>query len=403
MGVSHREHLPTSETNVLRMLSQGAPVAGVLNELCNFIDAKSPGVIPTVLLRNGDGTLIQVAAGPKFPKIWDKMFDGLRMPSYVSLRNEDGYLGESVPLADIRSDPSFAACWDLALKQGIRAAWAAPILSRNRKPVGTLILFYPTFYSPDKRDADLIERVIHLAAIAIESHLNEEERRKTSRQLHQSQDEERRRIARELHDSTGQKLALLAINLSAVKDTTPAQLRTKILSQCASLTSSISDELRTLSYLLHPPLLDDCGLDSAIQWYVSGINQRTGPHVEVDITHDLRRLTEEAELAIFRVVQASLTNVHLHSKATQAVLRIEQNTDEVIVTVSDNGEGIPDGVLDYSSRTNTLGVGIAGMRERLEQLGGRFEIETSSQGTTVKARVPRKHFRADGQAASAPH
>jgi signal transduction histidine kinase len=393
MGTARFQPLPTSETNVLRMLSQGAPVAGVLNELCNFIDAKSPGVIPTVLLRNGDGTLIQVAASPKFPKIWDKMFDGLRMPSYVSPRDKDGYLGQSVPLADVRSDPSFAACWNLALKQGIRAAWAAPILSKNREPLGTLILFYPTPYSPDKRDADLIERVIYLAAIAIEGHLNEEERRKVSIQLHRSQDEERRRIARELHDSTGQKLALLAINLSAVNDSTPTRFREKVLAQCASLTESISDELRTLSYLLHPPLLDDCSLDAAIRWYVSGINQRTGPHVTVEITDELRRLTEEAELAIFRVIQASLTNVHLHSKATQAVLRIEQSADDVIVTISDNGRGIPDGVLDYSSRTNTLGVGITGMRERMEQLGGLLEIETSSLGTKVKASVPKEHFR----------
>jgi signal transduction histidine kinase len=376
-------------------------MTGVLNELCNFIGAKSPGVIPTVFLRNADGVLIQVAAGPKFPKTWNKAFDGLTMPSYVSLRNKDGHLDEPVPLADIRSDPSFAACWDLALKLGIEAAWAAPILSKNRKPLGTLILFYPSPYSPSSQDADLIERVIHLAAIAIECHLNEEERRKVSRQLHQSQDDERRRIARELHDSTGQKLALLAINLSAVNDTTPTRFREKVLAQCSSLTESISDELRTLSYLLHPPLLDDCGLDSAIQWYVSGINQRVGPHVNVEITHELRRLTEEAELAIFRVIQASLTNVHLHSKATQALLRIEQNMDEVIVMVSDNGRGIPDGVLDYSSRTNTLGVGIAGMRERMEQLGGSLEIETSSHGTKVKASVPKEHFRMAGKAASA--
>jgi len=385
------------------MLSQGAPVAGVLNELCDFIGANSPEVIPTVLLRNGDGTLIQVAAGRKFPKIWEKMFDGLKMPPYVSLRNEDGFLDESVPLADIRSDPSFAACWNLALKQGIRAAWAAPILSKNKKPLGTLILFYRTSYWPDERDADIIERVIHLAAIAIEGHLNEEERRKVSIQLHRSQDEERRRIARELHDSTGQKLALLAINLSAVKDATSMRLREKILAQCASLTQSIADELRTLSYLLHPPLLDDCGLDSALQWYVSGINQRIGPHVEVERIGELRRLTEEAELAIFRVVQASLTNVHLHSKATQAALRIEQNADEVIVTICDNGKGIPDGVLDYSSHTNTLGVGIAGMRERMEQLGGRLEIETSGSGTRVRAVVPKEHFRTVVKTASVCH
>jgi len=393
MEPTHSRIAPTSETNVLRMLCQGAPMTGVLDELCNFIDAQSPGAIPTILLRNDDGTLIQVAAGQKVPNVWNKMFDGSEILSSARFRNATFPLEELVSLADVTANPSFADCWDLALKHGIQAAWAAPILSKNRKPLGALVLFYPTPYSPDKKDMDLVERVIHLAAIAIECHLNEEERRKVLRQLHKSQDEERRRIARELHDSTGQKLALLAINLAIVTDTTTAQMRDELLSQCASLTGSISDELRTLSYLLHPPLLDDCGLASAIQWYVSGINQRKGPYVAVDITPQLRRLTEEAELAIFRVLQASLTNVHLHSKASQAVITIQQNVDGVIVTVRDNGKGIPDGVLDYSSRTNTLGVGIAGMRERIEQLGGHLEIVTSSAGTRVKAIVPKEHFR----------
>ena len=190
-----------------------------------------------------------------------------------------------------------------------------------------------------------------MAAIAIECHRNEEELREFSRRLCQSQDQERRRIARELHDSTGQKLAILEINLSKLNrviSTTPQESE-EILLECASLTKSISDELRTLSYLLHPPLLDECGLDTAILWYVSGVNQRNGLHVEVDISQELPRLSEEAELAIFRIVQASLTNVHLHSRASKATVKIEQNLDGVVVAVSDEGQGIPNGVLDQVS------------------------------------------------------
>ena len=102
MEPAHSQPMPTSETNVLRMLSQGAPVKGVLNELCNFIDAKSPGVIPTVFLLNSDGTQLQVAAGPKFPKIWDKAFDGLKMPVYASFQNTAGRPEEAVRVADRR-------------------------------------------------------------------------------------------------------------------------------------------------------------------------------------------------------------------------------------------------------------------------------------------------------------
>jgi signal transduction histidine kinase len=394
MAQALSQRLPTSETHILKMLSRCAPVMEVLNELCNFIGAKSPGVIPTILLPDDDGHL-RLAAGPEVPKAWNEALDGMKAPFCASCLNIAGHQERPFPIADMRSDPSFAACWHLALSQGVQAAWSVPILSKERKILGTLVLFYPTPQPPAERDLELMELVIHMAAISIESHHSEEELRAYCRRLHQSQDEERRRIARELHDSTGQELALLTMNLSLVKDKIPTQSREveNVFSQCLSLTTSISDELRTLSYLLHPPLLDDCGLETAIQWYVSGISQRKGPHVVLEITHDLRRLTEEAELAIFRVVQASLTNVHLHSKATEAIIKIEQNSDEVIVTVGDNGRGMPDGMLEHSSRVTTVGVGIAGMQERMEQLGGRLEIETSCCGTKVKARVPKTNFR----------
>jgi signal transduction histidine kinase len=393
---------PTSETHVLKMLSQGAPMVEVLNELCNFIDAKSPGVIPTVLLPDGDGRL-RLAAGPKVPQIWNEAFHGMRVSSYASFQSMAGHQGKRIPVADMRSDPSFAACWDLALSQGVQAAWSAPILSKDSKILGTLLLFYPTPQPLCERDLELMEQVIHMAAIAIECHRNEEELREFSRRLYQSQDEERRRIARELHDSTGQNLAVLEMNLSKVKGRilTPWSEIDEILSQCTSLTRNISDELRTLSYLLHPPMLDECGLNAAIRSYVSGINQRSGLHVEVEIPQDLRRLSEEAELAIFRIVQASLTNVHLHSGASEANVKIEQNLDGVMIAVNDEGRGIPEGVLDQTSRTRTVGIGITGMRERVKQLGGRLEIETSRSGTRVKATIPNRHFRTATSAAAA--
>jgi signal transduction histidine kinase len=385
---------PTSETHVLKMLSHGAPMMEVLNELCNFIDAKSPGVIPTVLLPDGEGHL-RLAAGPKVPKIWNEAFDSLKLPSYASFLNLAGHHEKPVPVADMRTDPSFAACWDLALSQGVQAAWSMPILSKDRKILGTLILFCPTPQPPCERDLELLEQVIHMAAIAIECHRNEEELREFSRRLYQSQDEERRRIARELHDSTGQRLAVLEITLSMVKGAIARQPQEcdRVLSHCTSLARSISDEIRTLSYLLHPPMLDECGLNTAIRSYVGGINQRNGLHVEVEIPQDICRLSEEAELAIFRIVQASLTNVHLHSGASKAKVRIEQNLDGVIVVVTDEGRGIPEGVLDHTSRTRTVGIGITGIRERVKQLGGRLEIETGRKGTKVKATIPNRHFR----------
>jgi len=201
-----------------------------------------------------------------------------------------------------------------------------------------------------------MERAIHLASIAIECHRNEEELREFSRRLNQSQDEERRRIARELHDSTGQKLSVLAMNLAMAEKQAAAQGQTlnETLTQCSSLISNIADEIRTLSYLLHPPMLDECGLDSAIAWYVRGINQRNALHVEMQMPRKLQRLSKEAELAVFRIVQASLTNIHLHSGSDKATVRIKQDGEGCTVIVSDTGHGIPDAVLDRSSQTKGL-------------------------------------------------
>jgi|ERR1700733_1226951 signal transduction histidine kinase len=386
--------LTVSEIDVLKMLSHGAPMLEVLNELCNSLSAKLPREIPAILLLDRGGVQLRLAAGPKLPGGWNEAFTGLKMRSSASI-HAVGAWATDASIVDLSSDPSFAACWRLVSSRGVQAAWSLAIPAKDGNILGTLIVFSPSLRSPDKEDLKLMQQVVHIASVAIERNGHEEELRAFSRQLYQSQDRERRRIALELHDSTGQKLAVLQMNLSIVKDIVTAKNPEigLMLSECMSLSKDISDELRTLSYLLHPPMLDECGLNTAILWYASGINQREGLHVEVEIAKELCRLSEDAELAIFRIIQASLTNVHLHSGASQAKVKIDQNADGVVVAVTDDGQGIPAGVLDRSSRTKTVGIGITGMRERVEQLGGHLEIETGRNGTTVRATVPSSNFR----------
>src|ERR1700683_4034275 len=342
--------LTVSEIEVLKMISQGAPTLEVINELCNSLSAKLPRAVPAILLLDRGGVQLRLAAGPKVPEAWNEAFIGLKIRS-AGVQGLDGVGDHDASIVDLSSDPSFAACWGLVSSRGVQAAWSMPILANSGKILGTLLVFSPSLRSPDKEDLKLMQQGVHIASIAIERHRCEEELHEFSRQLYRSQDTERRRIARELHDSTGQKLAVLQMNLSIVKDTVTAQPPEfdVIFLQCISLAKSISDELRTLSYLLPPPMLDECGLNTAILWYVSGINQRKGLHVEVEIAKELCRLSEDAELAIFRVVQASLTNVHLHSGASQAKVKIDQNLDGVVVAVTDDGQGIPAGRLDRSS------------------------------------------------------
>ena len=384
----------TSETHLLEMLGHGAPMLEVLNELCNFIDTQSPGAISTVFLLDSDGIRLRPVAGPKAPKTWKEEIDSLEAGPYAGFCSTGGDHTRALTVGDIHSDPLFTVHRDAALREGLQMASFRPILSIEKQILGALALSYPRRERWPKPDSEMIERAVHLAAIAIECYRNEQELREFSRRLSQSQDDERRRIARELHDSTGQKLAVLAMNLAMVEKQANSfgAAFNKMLLECSSLTRNISDEIRTLSYLLHPPLLDECGLESALQMYFRGINRREGLEVQLEMPRRLQRLSEEAELAIFRIVQACLTNIHLHSGSDKAKVKLEQVRDALVVTISDHGRGIPTGVLDRSSLGKGAGVGIVGMKERMKQLGGELEIETSAHGTQVRALIPSYHF-----------
>ena len=404
-GDPSHQQLITTETHLLEMLGHGAPMLEVLNELCNFIDTQSPGAISTVFLLDKDGIRLRPVAGPKAPKTWREEIDNSEIGLYEGFCSTAGDQARAPLVGDLSSEPLFAVHREAALREGLKMTSFLPILSIEKQILGALSLSYPQRQQWPEPDSEMVERAMHLAAIAIECYRNEQELREFSRRLSQSQDDERRRIARELHDSTGQKLSVLAMNLALVENQASSAhtAPNKMLSECTSLTRDISDEIRTLSYLLHPPLLDECGLDAAIQMYSRGINRREGLEVKLEMPRRLPRLSEEAELAIFRIVQASLTNIHLHSGSDQAKIKIAQVKDGLQVTISDRGRGIPDEVLDRSSQGKGAGVGIVGMRERLKHLGGRLEIDSSERGTRVTAVIPSYHFRRVKSATAAEH
>jgi signal transduction histidine kinase len=217
-----------------------------------------------------------------------------------------------------------------------------------------------------------------------------EEIRELTGRLLKSQDDERRRLARELHDSTGQMLAALKINLEILNGRTDSlnpALKT-LVSESVSITEEMTRQLRTMSYLLHPPLLDESGLQSALHWYVDGFSQRSGIDVKLQIGTAFTRLPPDLEIAIFRVVQESLTNIHRHSHSATALIRLNSDAHCVNVEIVDNGSWEPSN--DPEAKQFVPGVGIMGMRERMRQLGGYFEIIPSSVGTTIRATIPLK-------------
>jgi signal transduction histidine kinase len=221
--------------------------------------------------------------------------------------------------------------------------------------------------------------------------------KRTEQQLNQltgallrSQDDERRRIARELHDATAQNLFALTMVLErtqAAACSWPADAA-DALAQSRSLAEQALQEIRTLSYLLHPPLLDEMGLASAVHWYVEGFSQRSGIPIVLDIAENLGRLSTDVEIALFRVLQAGLTNVHRHSGSATAHVRLTRTARRVRLQVRDRGHGMPTTAGPAQNEVVSVGVGFLGMRQRLGQLGGALDIRSGRRGTTITAAVP---------------
>ena len=211
------------------------------------------------------------------------------------------------------------------------------------------------------------------------------------------QEQERQRISRELHDTTASSLTALIANLALVGRSAAAldSRARKALSESLDLARQCVREIRTVSYLLHPPLLDELGLASALRWYTEGFAKRSGVSIDLHLPAKLDRLPREAETALFRIVQEGLTNIHLHSGSPTATIRLTREASELVgreqitLTLRDEGRGIPSCVLEGpADNIQGLGVGIAGMRERVRQLGGRMKISTSNKGTTIQATLP---------------
>lgn len=228
-------------------------------------------------------------------------------------------------------------------------------------------------------------------AMADDARVHEEEYRRLSNRLLTVQDEERRRLALDLHDPIGQGLAALIMHLDAIgqRATGLDAGSRRALAESRSLAEECARGVRTFAYLLHPPWLDEMGLQSAVRWYVEGFTKRSGIPVVVELA-DVGRLSRPLETALYRVVQESLTNVHRHAPASTASIRLTATARVVALDIHDQGRGRRDRPVRQTGRRRPemLGVGIQGMRERIRQVDGTLEVEFTDTGTTVRVRVP---------------
>ena len=211
-----------------------------------------------------------------------------------------------------------------------------------------------------------------------------------SQRLLRVQDDERRRVARDLHDSTGQTLTALKICVDLLQR--KLDKKQEIYSEISSIARLVDEalqEVRTTSYLLHPPMLDEAGFTSAAQWYITGFSQRSGMRVRMDFSPEVERLPHSVEIALFRVLQESLTNVHRHSGAAEVEIRFHRDAQAAILEVRDYGRGMPrEWLSGRGPSVQDSGVGLAGMRERLHELKGGLELEAADPGTRLRAIVP---------------
>ncbi len=272
--------------------------------------------------------------------------------------------------------------------------WASVVITAVHDNTGKLIGFAKVtrdFTEGMQAQEALRQETIERREAERRLHDSENSLRQLSRHLLRTQDEERRRIGRELHDSLGQSLAAIKINLDSLAAAVGSKDPTgQKVTECVQLTETAIKEVRTISYLLYPPMLEEMGLQSAIPWYLNGFSTRSGIQTEFDLRGDVGRLCRSAELALFRVLQESLTNIHRHSGSSTADIRLSTTEDSVILEIQDYGKGIPPDRFEQSSpgRMRGSGVGLRGMYERMLQTGGRLDLISGEKGTTVRAVIP---------------
>jgi signal transduction histidine kinase len=240
------------------------------------------------------------------------------------------------------------------------------------------------------RTAELSQALARLTSEVDVRKQAENQLRRLTVRLMALQDEERRRIARDLHDTTGQTLTALKITVASIQQLgIEVPGLTRLLDDLNAITDEALKEIRTTSYLLHPPLLDEAGFASAAHWFVEGFAKRSSVQVECDIAVPAERLSKEHELVLFRVLQESLTNVHRHSGAGKVSVVATENGNVFGLRIHDDGHGIETQRLEQLQQASSgVGVGIAGMRERVRQLGGTLEIESHKSGTTITVALP---------------
>lgn len=387
------------QKRVLEMVAAAAPLADILASILNLIELQSNGMLCSILLLGDDGVHVRHGAAPSLPAGYIKAINGSPIGPKAGSCGTAMYRGTPVIVTDIMQDPLWEDYRGLAQAFDLRACWSTPIFSSTGKILGSFAMYYHEPRHPSAAESRLTKIATHLTGIAIERELAEQTRKLAEEDLRRSsekirdlagklitaQEEERRRISRELHDDIVQKIAVLAISMSRLKQQAPSP-DDPLVRELAALQQRVfglADDVRQLSHRLHPSLLEHAGLIAALRSFADEFTRLEGVEVKLTVPETNDSVPREVATCVYRVVQESLRNVAKHAQAKRAEVGLWIADNTLFLSVRDEGCGFE--IDDHRK----AGLGLVSIAERVHLCQGSVEIDSQpGQGTTLMVRIP---------------
>ena len=375
--------LHDTERTALEALAAGAQLAEILRVIVVGIEKACPGTIASVLLLDESGTKVKHGAAPGLPDAYNIALEGQPIGPAAGSCGTAMYRRECVIVEDIETDPRWADYRELARQHGLRACWSQPILGSSSHVLGAFALYHREPATPDSDARELLERAAHVAGIAIERRMLDDQLRALAGRIEAAREDERTAIARDIHDQLGQALTALKLDVGWLRRRLDTPALVEKLDDMARAADEVIRSVRRISADLRPGVLDALGLRAAIEWQADEFAQRS--NIRVDVHAAIGDLQLERSLAtnVFRIFQEALTNVARHASAALVEVSLTLQHGQLHLEVADDGIGVP----EVGPRSSTLG--ILGMRERARRLGGECSVKRRQpRGTVVTVSVP---------------
>jgi PAS domain S-box-containing protein len=379
------QRVQAGERRALEMLAAGAPLPDILTELALLLEELAPDTITSVLLVDATGTRLEHGAAPHLPDAYNQAIHGAALGPQAGSCGTAAFRREPVFVTDIETDPLWEAYRELARPYGLRACWSYPILATDGRALGTFAIYYKQPRAAEPATVELIARAAHVAGIAIERRQLDERMRALTERIEDIREDERTGIAREIHDELGQSLTALKMDISWVARRLQADPAVGAkLEEMKQTADDIIASVRRISAELRPGILDDLGLQAAIEWQAEEFGRRTGIATQLSARLGDLQLDRALATAVFRIFQEALTNITRHASATRVTIDLALDKGMLVLEVADDGVGLPE-----ASARGSGSLGLLGMGERARRLGGECVVRRREPtGTLVALRLP---------------